>query len=154
MSNTESKTQTNRRLSPTSKDDYHMTYPVQTRWGDNDLYGHVNNVTYYAYFDSVINRFLVEKGGLDIHAGNKIGFIVDSRCAYFSPIAYPDELECGFKVTRLGNSSVDYELAIFKPDQLLSSATGGMTHVFVDRNTQKPSPIGGQLLDALKSAYI
>ena len=99
----------------------------------------------------MINRFLIEQGGLDIHNGAQIGFIVGSQCAYFKPIAYPEALECGFKVTRLRRSSVEYEVAIFKSDESLSCATGRMTHVFVDRATQRPRAIEGDLLTALKT---
>lgn len=142
-----------KRPTPAQRHDYHWFSTVQTRWSDNDLYGHVNNVTYYAYFDSAINRFLIEQGGLDIHNGDQIGFIVESTCHYFQPVAYPQALECGFKVTRLGSSSVDYELAIFTMEDSMSVATGKMTHVFVDRDTQKPKAIAGKLLAALNSQF-
>lgn len=139
------------KATPSPRADYQWFSPLQTRWSDNDLYGHVNNVTYYAYFDSVINRFLIEQGGLDIHQGDQIGFIVESKCVYFQPVAYPQQLECGFRVNRLGGSSVDYELAIFTLDGAFSVATGRMTHVFVDRETQKPKAISGKLRNALSS---
>ncbi|MBT0587366.1 acyl-CoA thioesterase [Alteromonas oceanisediminis] len=131
------------------RSDFACFYPIQTRWGDNDLYGHVNNVTYYAYFDSVINRFLIERGGLDIHQGNVIGFIVASQCAYFKPVAYPEQLECGLRVTRIGHSSVDYQLGLFWHNDNLLRAQGSLTHVFVDRETHKPVAVSGQLHDGL-----
>lgn len=133
------------------KKEYSTFYPVQTRWADNDIYGHVNNVTYYAYFDSVINTFLIEKGDLDIHHGKSIGFIVESNCQYFAPIAFPDQLTAGIKVTHLGNSSVTYQLALFKQNEELACALGKMTHVFVHRDTKRPVKIEGKLLSALQA---
>ncbi|MDM7860425.1 thioesterase family protein [Alteromonas sp. ASW11-36] len=136
--------------SEVSKGDFSTFYPVQTRWADNDVYGHVNNVTYYAYFDSVINRYLIEVGGLDIHAGDSVGFIVESKCQFFAPIAYPEELLAGLKVTEMGNSSVTYQVALFKQDSEQACALGHMTHVFVDRSTQRPIRIDGALRSALE----
>ena len=136
--------------SEVSKGDFSTFYPVQTRWADNDVYGHVNNVTYYAYFDSVINRYLIEEGALDIHAGDSIGFIVESKCQFFAPIAYPEELLAGLKVIEMGNSSVSYQVALFKQDQATACALGHMTHVFVDRYNQRPIRIEGALRSALE----
>jgi acyl-CoA thioester hydrolase len=133
---------------------YSQFYPIDTRWADNDIYGHVNNVTYYAYFDTVINRFLIEQGGLDIHQGQQIGFIVQSQCQYFSPVAFPDELIGAISIKRIGNSSVDYTLAIFQKDAPQASAVGAMTHVFVDKKTNRPSAITGQLKQALLSLLV
>jgi acyl-CoA thioester hydrolase len=137
-----------------TRDQYELFYSIQTRWADNDIYGHVNNVTYYAYFDSVINRFLIEKAQLDIHAGPMIGFIVQSQCAYYSPVAFPEVLQCGFRVTRIGNSSVEYSLAIFKENEQKASALGGMTHVFVSSDDKKPITISGHLKTALQALLI
>jgi acyl-CoA thioester hydrolase len=118
---------------------------------DNDMYGHVNNVNYYSYFDTVINQFLIEKAGFDPLASSQIGFIVKSSCEYLSPVSYPQKLTGGFKVERIGNSSVDYTVGIFNDNNTLS-ALGHLTHVFVDRQTSKPMPISGELLTALKAA--
>ena len=96
------------------RDDYHVFYPVTTRWADNDIYGHVNNVTYYAYFDTAANRYLIEQGGLDISDSTVVGYVVSSGCEYHAPVAYPDDLEAGLRVDRLGNSSVRYGIAIFR----------------------------------------
>ena len=101
---------------PIRRNDYRRFYPITTRWMDNDLYGHVNNVTYYSYFDSAVNRYLIEAGGLDIHNAPVVGYVVSSNCSYLSPIAYPDEIEAGLRVNRLGNSSVTYGVGIFKQD--------------------------------------
>lgn len=133
-----------------SKGDFATFYPVQTRWADNDVYGHVNNVTYYSYFDSVINRYLIEEGALDIHTGGSIGFIVESKCQFYAPIAYPEELLAGLKVVEMGNSSVSYQVALFKQEQTTACALGHMTHVFVDRNSQRPIRIDGALRSALE----
>lgn len=120
------------------RSDYFAFMPIVTRWMDNDIYGHVNNVTYYSYFDSAANRYLIEEAGLDIHNGDVIGFVVNSGCSYLSPIAYPDDIEVGLRIDKLGNSSVHYGLAIFKKGQEHACAHGFFVHVFVNRETQKP----------------
>ncbi|PCJ43182.1 MAG: thioesterase [Moraxellaceae bacterium] len=119
--------------------DYHIA--ITTRWSDNDLYGHVNNVTYYSYFDSVANTYLIEEGGLDIHDGDIIAYVVNSGCNYFSPIAFPEKLVGGLRVNRLGTSSVEYGIAIFKGGSDIAVAEGHFVHVFVDRATDKSVPI-------------
>jgi len=129
--------------------DYSYFQPVSTRWSDNDIYGHVNNVTYYSYFDSVANHFLISEGGLDIHEGSIIGLVVSSGCAYHAALAYPDRLEGALRVNRLGNSSVEYGLAIFREGEEMAAAEGCFTHVFVDRASRRPTPIPEQLRKAL-----
>ena len=121
---------------------------LQSRWMDNDLYGHVNNVTYYSYFDTVVNYFLIEKGGLDIHNAAVIGVVVESQCNYSQPVAYPDMIHCGLRIGKLGNSSVRYEVGIFRNDEETASAAGHFVHVFVDRATNKSVPIPDQIKDA------
>jgi len=120
---------------------------------DNDIYGHVNNVTYYSYFDTIANQYLIEKGGLDINNGVVVGYVVSSSCEYLSPVAYPDKLEAGFRVTKLGNKSVQYGIAIFKEGEAVASAYGRFTHVFVNRSSGKsvaiPAPIRAALTLAL-----
>lgn len=136
--------------SPVSgRSDYRYFLPITTRWMDNDLYGHVNNVTYYSYFDTVANTFLIEQGGLDIHRGDSIGFVVSSHCDYHSAIAYPDKIEGGLRVNRLGNSSVEYGIGIFRQGEPQPSASGTFTHVFVDRSNQRPISIPEALRAAL-----
>ena len=93
--------------------DYKVFYPITTRWSDNDIYGHVNNVTYYSYFDTAANRYLIEEGGLDITDGRIVGYVVNSGCEYHAPITYPETIEAGLRVDRLGHSSVPYGIAIF-----------------------------------------
>lgn len=137
-----------------SRGDFEVFYPLTTRWSDNDLYGHVNNVTYYSYFDSVANRYLIEEGGLDIHAGEVIGLVVKSNCEYWHPLAYPDAIEAGFRVERLGNSSVTYGIAVFKTGEDSAAAYGHFVHVFVDREQRRPIPISGQLREALEKVLV
>jgi acyl-CoA thioester hydrolase len=118
---------------------------------DNDVYGHVNNVVYYAYFDTVINRYLIDEGGLDIEAGEAIGLCVESHCEYFAPVSYPQILQAGMRVGKLGRSSVLYEIGIFAPDAEEAAAQGHFVHVFVDRATRRPAEIPPKLRQALEA---
>ncbi|MBA1278972.1 MULTISPECIES: acyl-CoA thioesterase [Pseudomonadaceae] len=136
------------------RDDYHHFQPITTRWHDNDIYGHVNNVVYYSYFDSAVNAYLIERGGLDIHEGEVVGFVVSSSCDYFASIAFPDALEVGLRVSKLGNSSVQYELAIFKAGEAPACAAGRFVHVFVDRASNRPTPIPNGLRQALEALLV
>jgi acyl-CoA thioester hydrolase len=129
--------------------DYPHFQPITTRWHDNDIYGHVNNVTYYSFFDSAVNSYLIERGGLDIHDGEVVGFVVSSSCDYFASIAYPDLIEVGVRVGKLGNSSVQYELAVFKAGEAEACAAGRFVHVFVDRTSNRPVAIPEGLRAAL-----
>ena len=115
--------------------------PVTTRWHDNDVYGHVNNVIYYAFFDTAVNQLLVEAGVLSPAASNVVGLVVETRCTYFASIAFPDAIEVGVRVENLGRSSVRYALGIFKSGDEITSALGEFTHVYVDRATQAATPI-------------
>lgn len=110
---------------------------LPTRWMDNDSYGHVNNVNYYSFFDTAVNQFLIGRGVLDIHSDNIVGFVVETSCAYFSSISFPDLIHVGVRVARLGNSSVRYELALYRNDDPLPSAAGHFVHVYVDRRSNK-----------------
>lgn len=123
--------------------------PVSTRWTDNDIYGHVNNAIYYQYFDSVINTWLIEQGELDIHRGDVVGFIVRSECDYYAPVSYPGDVDIGVAVARLGNSSVTYEVGLFKPGEDGPCAVARMVHVFVETATNRPVPIPAPLRAAL-----
>jgi acyl-CoA thioester hydrolase len=134
--------------------DYRYFQPLTTRWSDNDIYGHVNNVTYYSYFDSVANHFLIHQGGLDIHAGSIIGLVVSSGCNYHAALAYPDRLEGALRVNRLGNSSVEYGLAIFREGDEQAAAEGYFTHVFVDRQTRRPCAMPEALRSELASLQV
>jgi|SRR5690606_5474185 len=130
--------------------DYFIFQPISTRWMDNDVYGHVNNVTYYSYFDTAVNLYLIEEGGLDIRNSPVIGYVVNSSCNYRRGIAYPDRLEAGLRVDRLGNSSVQYGVGIFREGEAEICAHGQFVHVFVDRATEKPVPIPAKLRAALE----
>jgi len=134
--------------------DYRHFHAISTRWHDNDLYGHVNNVTYYSYFDSAVNAYLIEAGGLDIHAGPVVGFVVSSSCDYFASIAFPERIEVGLRVGKLGNSSVQYELAVFKAGEEEACAAGRFVHVFVDRANNRPLAIPPRLREALGALLV
>lgn len=135
-------------------EDYKYFVPITTRWHDNDLYGHVNNVTYYSYIDSVANHFLIKRGGLDIRNSDVIGVVVGSSCDYFSSVAYPDELEGGLRVAKIGNSSVTYQVAIFKKGESTAVAAGNFTHVFVTREDQRPIAIPASIRKALETLLV
>lgn len=111
---------------------------ITTRWADNDLYGHVNNVQYYAFFDTVVNGHLIERGVLDIHDGPVIGLVVETTCRYFAPLAFPEPVEGGLRVERLGRSSVTYGIGIFRAGAERAAAAGHFVHVYVDRATRRP----------------
>jgi acyl-CoA thioester hydrolase len=114
---------------------------ISTRWMDNDVYGHVNNVQYYSFFDTAVNQFLIERGVLDIRQDQIVGFVVDSGCSYFSSISFPDVIHAGVRVTKLGTSSVRYELALYRNDEQTPAAAGHFVHVYVDRGSNCPVPI-------------
>jgi acyl-CoA thioester hydrolase len=114
---------------------------IPTRWMDNDVYGHVNNVVYYSYFDTAVNQFLIARGVLDIHHGDVVGFVVDSGCAYFSSISFPDTIHAGIRVDKLGNSSVRYQIALYRNDDPLPCAAGHFVHVYVERSSNRSVPI-------------
>jgi len=135
---------------PATRDRFPHSLPIPTRWMDNDVYGHVNNVVYYAYFDTVINRYLIDEGGLDIARDPLIGLCVESHCRYARPIAFPDEVDAGLRVEHLGRSSVRYAIGIFARGEPTASAEGWFVHVFVDRATGKAAPIPDRIRAALE----
>jgi len=125
---------------------------IGTRWSDNDLYGHVNNVVYYSWFDTAVNGLLIERGALDIHAGSVIGLVVETQCNYFAPLAFPEPVVAGIRVAHLGGSSVRYEVALFPLDDAQAcAAKGHFIHVYVDRATRRPVPLPPQLLCVLET---
>ncbi|WP_078083617.1 acyl-CoA thioesterase [Microbulbifer mangrovi] len=132
-----------------TREHYRVFYPITTRWHDNDIYGHVNNVTYYSYFDSAVNHYLIEEGGLDIHNGEVVAFVVNSSCDYRAPLAYPQPLEAGIRVEKLGNSSVVYRVGIFPAGDTRAAASGSFTHVFVARAENRSVPIPDSIRQAL-----
>ncbi|MCP4468959.1 MAG: acyl-CoA thioesterase [Halieaceae bacterium] len=133
-----------------SRENYKVFYPITTRWSDNDIYGHVNNVTYYSYFDTAANQYLIEEGGMDISDGRVVGYVVNSGCDYHSPITYPERIEAGLRVDKLGNSSVQYGIAIFREGENHPAAHGHFVHVFVERAMNRSVPIPESLRVALK----
>ncbi len=137
-----------------TRSDYHYFAPITTRWKDNDIYGHVNNVTYYAYFDTVANQYLIEAGGLNIHQDPVVGFVVNSGCNYYAPVAFPDALEGGLRVNRLGNSSVEYGIAIFKQGEDQAVADGHFVHVFVEKATNQSVAIPESIRSALANIAV
>jgi acyl-CoA thioester hydrolase len=135
---------------PETRANYPHFLSIPTRWMDNDVYGHVNNVVYYAYFDTVINQYLIAEGGLDIEQGAAIGLCVESHCKYLRAVAFPDDLEAGLRVVHLGRSSVRYEIGIFTRGIEDIAAQGWFVHVFVDRATRRPAALPELLRAALE----
>lgn len=131
------------RPAPPQRDEFKTFVPVTTRWHDNDVYGHVNNVIYYSFFDTAVNGLLVERGLLDPRTSQIIGLVIETRCTYFASLAFPDRVEIGVRVLHLGNSSVRYEMCVFVEGDAQARARGEFTHVYVDRATQKPVEIPG-----------
>ncbi|MFI5710208.1 acyl-CoA thioesterase [Kribbella sp. NPDC051620] len=123
---------------------------IGTRWKDNDVYGHVNNVEYYSFFDTVINEFLIRAGELDIHRGEVIGLCVESQCSFKQSLAFPETVDAGLRVAKLGNSSVTYEIGLFRAGSADPAATGRFVHVFVDRSNRRPVPIPAPIRTALE----
>ena len=135
---------------PDTSDHYAHCSSITTRWGDNDIYGHVNNVQYYSFFDTVVNRYLIQAGALDIHGGEVIGLVVETHCNYFAPLAFPQDVQAGLRVAHLGASSVRYEVGLFAAGQATAAAAGHFVHVYVDRATRRPVPLPAVLLAALQ----
>lgn len=137
-----------------TRDNYRYFQPLTTRWKDNDIYGHVNNVEYYSYFDTVINTFLITQGGLDIHAGEVIGVCAESHCRFLGEISFPETIEAGLRVERLGNSSVRYGIGLFRDGQTAAAAEGWFVHVFVDRVKRRPVPLPQTMRTALQTLLV
>jgi len=138
------------RPEPERRSAYRHFRSIPTRWMDNDVYGHVNNVVYYSYFDTVVNAFLVAEGGLDIEDGAVIGLCVESSCQYLASLAFPDVLDAGLRLAHLGRSSVRYEVGIFRAGEDAASAQGHFVHVFVDRKTRRPVELPERMRRALE----
>lgn len=133
---------------------YRYFLPIGTRWMDNDVYGHINNVTYYSYFDTVANHYLITEGGLDIHRAPVIALVVESMCSYRAPLAYPDQLRAGLRVDKLSTRSVTYGIAIFNDTDEQAAAYGRFVHVFVDRETRRAAPIPDPIRAALQKVTV
>jgi acyl-CoA thioester hydrolase len=133
-----------------TRDAYRHFQVIPTRWMDNDVYGHVNNVVYYSYFDTVVNQYLIEQRVLDIGKSTVIGLVVETQCKYFASIAFPDVVHAGLRVAKLGNSSVRYEIGLFKNDSPTAAAQGHFVHVYVDRASRRSTPLPADFRTALQ----
>ena len=134
--------------------EYNYFCQLSTRWNDNDIYGHMNNIIYYALFDTAVNKWLIKNKLIDIKNGQNIGLIVQSGCNYFSSFEYPENINAGIRVTKIGKSSVRYEVGLFKEKEELSSADGFVIHVYVDRKTNKPIALNHDFKNALDTIFV
>lgn len=134
---------------PDSLSDYPHTLIIPTRWADNDIYGHVNNSVYYFYFDTVVNKWLLENGLLEITKSEVIGLVVGTSCDYFAPISFPDNVTAGLRAARIGSSSVTYEIGLFRNDETTASAQGSFVHVYVNEATRRPTPLSDSMKKTL-----
>ena len=142
------------RVTPHSRADYPHVQPITTRWMDNDAYGHVNNVVYFSYFDTVVNTYLIGRGALDIQKSAVIGLVVETGCQYLSPLTYPEEVTAGLRVGHIGRSSVRYEIALFGQGSQAAAAQGHFVHVYVDRDSRRPVDLPGALRSALEALRV
>ena len=138
------------RPQPETRSAYKAFRTIGTRWMDNDVYGHVNNVVYYSWFDTAVNAHLIERGALDIHGGDTIGLVIETQCNYFAPLAFPENVEAGLRVARLGGSSVRYEVGLFAAGAPTTAAKGHFVHVYVDRATRRPVALPARLRAVLE----
>ena len=136
---------------PQPRSAYPVFRTIGTRWMDNDVYGHVNNVVYYSWFDTAVNATLIEKGVLDIHGGQTIGLVIETQCNYFAPLAFPQTIEAGIRVAKLGTSSVRYEVGLFAEGEPFTAAKGHFVHVYVDRESRRPVPLPAPLKQFLET---
>ena len=138
------------RPTPELRDSYRHFQAIPTRWADNDIYGHVNNVVYYSYFDTVVNQYLIEQRALDIEKSTVIGLVVETQCEYFAPLSFPDMVHAGLRVAKVGNSSVRYEIGLFRNEEKSASAQGYFVHVYVDRASRRSTAVPADMRIALK----
>ncbi len=139
------------RSRPQARSTYRVFRDIGTRWEDNDVYGHVNNVVYYSWFDTAVNAYLIEQGALDIHGGSTIGLVIETQCNYFAPVAFPQTVEAGLRVAHVGSSSVRYEVGIFAAGEDPAAACGHFVHVYVDKATRRPVPLPDSLKKTLET---
>lgn len=137
------------RAQPWARTAFRHFVEIQTRWMDNDIYGHVNNAVHYSYFDTAVNRHLIDTGGLDLQHGAVIGLVVETACAYFKEIAFPERIFAGLRVTRIGRTSVRFEVALFRNDDDLAAAQGHFVHVYVDRASRRPVELPEEMKKSL-----
>jgi len=138
------------RPTPNNFESYPYHCAIQTRWADNDVYGHVNNSVYYFYFDTVVNKWLIENGLLEIGKSETIGLVVGTSCDYFAPISFPDSITAGLRAAKIGNSSVTYEIGLFRNAEMTTSAQGSFVHVYVDEKNRRPSSISDKMREKLR----
>ena len=138
------------RQQPETRSRYRHFLEISTRWMDNDVYGHVNNVVYYSYFDTVVNGYLIGAGVLDIENSEVIGLVVETQCQFFGPVTFPDTVHAGLRVARLGTSSVRYEIGLFRNDDDRAAAQGHFVHVYCERASRKPAPMPAAVRAALE----
>ncbi len=138
------------RPTPQSRSSYLHFQTIPTRWMDNDVYGHVNNVVYYSYFDTVVNQYLIEQGVLDFERSRVIGLVIETHCNYFEPIVFPDLVHAGLRVAKLGNTSVRYEIGLFRNQEPGPAAQGHFIHVYVDRATRLPATLPAEMREAME----
>jgi acyl-CoA thioester hydrolase len=136
---------------PAPRSAYKVFRTISTRWMDNDAYGHVNNVVYYSWFDTVVNAHLIEAGALDIHHGETIGLVIETQCNYFAPIEFPQTVEAGLRVAHMGRSSVRYEVGLFVQGEPLTAAKGHFIHVYVERESRRPAHLPAKLKSVLEA---
>jgi acyl-CoA thioester hydrolase len=136
---------------PEPRSAYKVFRTISTRWMDNDAYGHVNNVVYYSWFDTVVNAHLIEQGALDVQHGDTIGLVIETQCNYFSPVEFPQTVEAGLRVARIGRSSVRYEVGLFVQGEPLTAAKGHFIHVYVDRAQRRPTDLPPKLKTVLEA---
>ena len=139
---------------PSNRSDYNFFTKLSTRWNENDIYGHMNNIIYYALFDTAVNKWLIKNNLIDIKNGKNIGLIVQSGCNYFSSFQYPEDIDAGIRVTKIGTSSVRYEVGLFREKYQISSADGFFVHVYVDRKTNNPSPLNYDFKKILDTIFV
>ncbi len=142
------------RPAPHKLEEYPHSLIIPTRWADNDVYGHINNAVYYFYFDTVVNRFLIDNDLLEIGESDIIGLVVETGCSYFAPVSFPDDITAALRVAKLGNSSVTYEIALFKNDSATAAAQGHFVHVYVDEKTRRPVKISDKMREKLTEIVV
>jgi len=142
------------RPTPELRNSYRHFQAIPTRWADNDIYGHVNNVVYYSYFDTVVNQYLIEQGALDPVKSTVIGLVVETQCEYFAPLSFPDVVHAGLRVAKVGNSSVRYEIGLFRNEQNTAAAQGYFVHVYVDRASRRATAVPADMRAALEKLRI
>ena len=139
---------------PSNRSEYNFFSKISTRWNDNDIYGHMNNIVYYALFDTAVNKWLIQNNLIDIKHGKNIGLIVQSGCNYFSSFQYPEDIDAGIRVTKIGTSSVRYEVGLFHEKDEISSADGFFVHVYVDRVKNTPIPLNYDFKKTLDTIFV